>query len=148
MIKILWNCIGMNFNSIPNWCLYNKSTIPNWCRYNKTTHNTTLCINNTLPTIHNTHYTHTLAIKLTKINLVWKQHLMSTIRVLNLELFLPGKETTPPWLISIEGTTQKKVNPEFLLWRKQDQFLVSWLHPSLTQSALAHMVGLTTIHEI
>ncbi|CAA0814571.1 Unknown protein, partial [Striga hermonthica] len=43
---------------------------------------------------------------------------------------------------------QTTMNPEFLLWMRQDQILASWLLSSLSEPLLVTTVGLTTSREI
>ena len=93
--------------------------------------------------------THPIAVKLTEINyLIWKQQIMSTIRAFDLEPFLFEEQVVPPRLIATEETSQLKMNPVYLPWKRQDQLLASWLQSSLTESILGLVVGLTTSKQI
>lgn len=73
---------------------------------------------------------------------------MTTVRGYGLESFLIGDQQISEQHITVEGSTETSVNPEFLLWTRQDQLLSAWIQSSLTESTMVQIVGLTSSKEI
>ncbi|KAK6134026.1 hypothetical protein DH2020_032230 [Rehmannia glutinosa] len=79
---------------------------------------------------------------------MWKQQILTAIRGYGLEHFIDGSSSAPAMSIQATDTSQKTVNPEFILWQRQDQLLAAWILSSLSESILIQMVGLYTSREI
>ena len=44
-------------------------------------------------------------------------------------------------LAGVNGSTQRIENPEYQIWRSQDQFLLGWLLSTLSEGILSHVVN-------
>ena len=54
-----------------------------------------------------------------------------------------GSDPCPPeFLVDAEG--KKTLNPEFTLWTKKDQYLLSWINFTLSEDVLSTVYGLDT----
>lgn len=90
-----------------------------------------------------------VTIKLNESNyLVWKHQILTAIKGYGLEAFITGSTAPPSRLIPGDSTDQLKVNPEFVVWQRQDQLLASWILSSLSDSLLVIMVGLESSREM
>lgn len=85
--------------------------------------------------------------KLTDKNfLIWKQHVESVIKASRLEQFVACPRVPPRFLS--DADQGDKVNPEFLDWEQQDQYLFSWLLTTLSDSVLPRVVGCVHLYQI
>lgn len=46
------------------------------------------------------------------------------------------------------GQVSTDLNPAYVLWRKKDQFVMSWLNASLTNKVISTLYGLTTSRQV
>ncbi|CAA0842233.1 Unknown protein [Striga hermonthica] len=90
-----------------------------------------------------------ISIKLTDSNyLKWKQQTYSAIVGYGLENFIAADSLPPPRFLSSGSGDPPALNPEFAIWVRQDQLLMSWLLSSLSKNLLIMMVGKTTSREV
>ena len=73
--------------------------------------------------------------------LVWRKQVLSTVRGHDLQDFLFGTGEVPAKFAELGDEELMKINPEFRLWERQDQLLVSWLLSSMTEGVLSRMVN-------
>ncbi|KAG8490330.1 hypothetical protein CXB51_015871 [Gossypium anomalum] len=87
-------------------------------------------------------------IKLTETNfLLWKHQLLFILEGYGLEGFVLGTVPTPPPFISGDDA-QLVENPAFLVHKKQDKFLASWLLSTVTDDILVHLTTAKTSLDI
>lgn len=105
-----------------------------------TTANLTPTIAASNPTLPPVQIHHLISVKLDNSNyLLWRTQFLPLLKGYELEGFVDGSNKCPA-----ETLTNNTINPEYIAWNKQDQILLGWLLSSLTESALAHVVGLQT----
>ncbi|KAH9766800.1 retrovirus-related pol polyprotein from transposon RE1 [Citrus sinensis] len=99
-----------------------------------------------------TTFTFTTPIKLDRSNyLIWKSQILSSVRANELESVLDGSRICPDqFLSSTQGnsTVASRENPQFAVWRKQDQMLLSWLLSSISVKILSLVVNSKTSYEL
>jgi Reverse transcriptase (RNA-dependent DNA polymerase)/gag-polypeptide of LTR copia-type/Integrase core domain/GAG-pre-integrase domain len=84
--------------------------------------------------------------KLTGSNyLSWQCQILPTIHGYNLSKFI---ESPPPEQTKIGASGQFEVNPEYVIWRRQDQLLLSWLRASFSDTILAQTFSCSTTLEL
>ena len=89
-----------------------------------------------------------LSLKLDQNNLSsWRSQVLPTIRAHGLEGFLLGNIPCPDQFLDStivngngETETIQITNQEFVSWTRHDQFLMSWLLSSMTESMLRHVI--------
>ena len=59
--------------------------------------------------------------------------------------FVEGTEPCPTKSFT-DSDGKEYTNPEYILWLKKDQFVMSWLNASLTDKVISTLYGLTTAH--
>lgn len=92
---------------------------------------------------------HPISFKLTERNyLVWEQQILATVRGYGLESFLTGEHTIPSQYLGTVGSTEMRLNPEYLSWHRQDQLLCAWIQSSLTESTVILVVGMKTSRDM
>ncbi|KAK5812864.1 hypothetical protein PVK06_028307 [Gossypium arboreum] len=98
------------------------------------------------PTVH--YFSKHDTIKLAEHNyLLWKHQLLLILEGYGLEGFVLGTIlSSPPFIIGFEG--QQLENPTFLVHKKQDKFLASWLLSTVTDDALVHLTTAKTSFDI
>uniref|UniRef100_A0A2N9FCJ3 GAG-pre-integrase domain-containing protein n=1 Tax=Fagus sylvatica TaxID=28930 RepID=A0A2N9FCJ3_FAGSY len=89
-----------------------------------------------------------VSIKLDETNyLLWRSQFVPILVANDLYGYVDGSITPPPTIInSTEG--KESPNPDFLSWRKTDQFVLSCINATLTQSILAQVLGHSTAHQV
>ncbi|KAL5716184.1 hypothetical protein ACHQM5_017910 [Ranunculus cassubicifolius] len=88
---------------------------------------------------------HLISVKLDDSNyLLWLTQFRPLLKGYELEKYVDGRSTCPPLLLA----NSTDINPDYSAWEKQDQILLGWLLSSLSESALAHVVGLNTSKEV
>ena len=82
----------------------------------------------------------------------WRSQILSSVRAHGLDDFLLGLRTAPQQYLTqggVNGGPQVQVaNPDFANWIRYDQFLVSWLVSSISESMLGHVNRCRTSAEI
>jgi hypothetical protein len=89
-----------------------------------------------------------VSLKLDETNyLLWRSQFVPILVANDLYGYVDGSITPPPTIInSTEG--KESPNPDFLSWRKTDQFVLSCINATLTQSILAQVLGHSTAHQV
>ena len=93
----------------------------------------------------------------------WRSMVLPSVRAFDLEDFLLGTRSCPMKFVSLqsgEGSSTsaaplqigsmiaQRINPEYLIWMRTDQALMSWLLTSISESMLGHVVHCTTASQI
>ena len=116
--------------------------------YVHTTNSATYTIPQTNPTTLN----FTVPIKLDRQNyLMWKSQVLPSIHGNELEGFINSTKPCPNKFLVVavdDQTVEVTVNPEYALWKKHDQLLLSWLLSSMNESVLSSVISCTTSYEI
>jgi hypothetical protein len=87
-----------------------------------------------------------ISIKLDESNyLLWRSQFVPILVANDLYGYVDGSVT--PLQTTIKSTEGKVIpNPNFLSWRKVDQFVLSCMNATLTQGILAQTLGHSTAH--
>ena len=81
---------------------------------------------------------HPLPIKLDRDNhILWHTQMENVIYANGFEDHIEGLRPCPPKTISTG-----EVNPDFLVWRRYDRMILSWIYSSLTPEVMGQIVGL------
>ena len=102
---------------------------------------------------------HMVTIKLSSTNyLLWRNQLLPLLHCQNLFSHIDGSATIPPITITPNSSSistddsstssNPQLNPAYTAWRLQDQRLLSLLFSSLTEEAMAEVLGLTTARDV
>ncbi|KAK9078295.1 hypothetical protein SSX86_002352 [Deinandra increscens subsp. villosa] len=96
---------------------------------------------------HNAAFFHALHIKLKPDNyLLWRNQILPILTFQNLLHHVDGSAVAPSPTVTTDG--KPVPNPEFISWNSDDQQTVIIIHTSLTEEAVAIVVGLPTAREI
>jgi hypothetical protein len=89
-------------------------------------------------------FTQPISLKLEGPNYIsWLSHVVPVIRRNDLMGFIDGEKTCPPQLLYDENG-QNVPNPNYTLWIRKDQFLLSWIISTLSEKVLSQVYGLDT----
>jgi hypothetical protein len=81
--------------------------------------------------------------------LAWKNQFGPIFRSHDLMGFVDGLEPCPAkFLLDDKGNATSTVDPDYLLWNKKDQFVLSVLNATLTEKLLSTIVGLNTARQV
>ena len=83
----------------------------------------------------------------------WIAQVLPSVRAYNLEGFLLGSIQPPTQFIDIPESNGSQsltctLNPNYIIWNRQDQYLVSWLLSSMSKSMLGHVTRCVRATEI
>ena len=85
---------------------------------------------------------HTLPIKFDRNNYVlWKTQMENVIFANGFEDYIDGLKVCPP-----KETNTGVLNPEFILWRRFDCMILTWIYSTLTLEIMGQIVGFQTSH--
>jgi len=77
----------------------------------------------------------------------WLSRFLPALRSNGLMGIVDGSDPCPPeFLVDAEG--KKTLNPEFTLWTKKDQYLLSWINFTLLEDVLSTIYGLDTLKQV
>jgi len=79
--------------------------------------------------------------------LQWQTQFMPALRTYDLMGIVDGSEPCPPQFL-VDDKDQKTLNPDYVLWTKRDQFLLSWINVTLTDKVLSTVYGLNTSKQV
>ena len=86
---------------------------------------------------------HHFPIKLDRDNyILWHTQMENVIYANGFEDHIEGLRPCPPKTISIG-----EVNPYFLVWKRYDHMILSWIYSFFTPDVMSQIVGLWTSHE-
>ncbi|KAB5516654.1 hypothetical protein DKX38_027302 [Salix brachista] len=93
---------------------------------------------------------HLISVKLDGSNyLGWVSQFLPVLRSNDLLSIVDGSETCPSkFLVDTNGQPTSKLDPNFVLWTKKDQYILSWLNATLSESILPTVFGLNTSKEV
>ena len=84
-----------------------------------------------------------VGVKLDRSNYVlWKSQVLPIVQAYDLEGFLFGTKTHP------SESLGDSANPDFVHWHRLDQFLLSWLLLTITESMLGHVLHCHTSYAV
>jgi hypothetical protein len=79
----------------------------------------------------------------------WRFQCYPILQTYDLLGFVEGTEPCPAkFLPDSNGQVSTDLNPAYVLWRKKDQFVMSWLNASLTDKVISTLYGLTTSRQV
>ncbi|XP_012846718.1 PREDICTED: uncharacterized protein LOC105966675 [Erythranthe guttata] len=85
--------------------------------------------------------------KLTRTNYpIWKAQILPYLKGQEVFGYVDGTIKAPPATLTVNGTSTP--NPEFTLWTKQDNLILSTINSSLTEEVLAQVYQSETSHAI
>ncbi|KAH9793888.1 hypothetical protein KPL71_004697 [Citrus sinensis] len=86
---------------------------------------------------------------------VARNQVLASIRGNRLEGYINGEKAAPTQFLTsgsyaetIGRVTQQVENPEYTIWRSQDQTLLSWLLSSITEGILSHVHSCNTAYDV
>ncbi|KAF9667292.1 hypothetical protein SADUNF_Sadunf15G0007400 [Salix dunnii] len=93
---------------------------------------------------------HLISVKLDGSNyLSWVSQFLPVLRSNDLLSIVDGSETCPSkFLVDSNGKPTLELDPKFTLWTKKDQYLLSWLNATLSETILPTVFGLNTSKEV
>lgn len=87
--------------------------------------------------------------KLTTNNyMLWKVQISTYLKGKDMFFFVDVTEIPPPKMIPSENHSSPKTNPDYLVWRKTDQLILSILFSSITNSIISHVISTGTFCEL
>lgn len=91
-----------------------------------------------------------VSIKLESSNyLLWVSQFLPILRSHDLMGMVDGTDPCPPkFHLDEEGKETTTINPDFAIWQKKDQYLLSWLNATLTENVLSSVYGLNTSQKV
>ncbi|KAL5823482.1 hypothetical protein ACOSQ3_021457 [Xanthoceras sorbifolium] len=82
----------------------------------------------------------------------WKMQILPVIRAFDLEDFVLNCKKCPDKYVSssaaLSNANEPVLNEDFLIWKKTDQLIVSWLFSTLSESVFGQITQCTTAFEI
>jgi hypothetical protein len=78
---------------------------------------------------------------------MWQSQVLPVLRSNDLLGIVDGTEPCPPRSLTNEQG-QSSVNPEYTIWNKKDQFILSWINATLSEAVLATVYGLNTSRQV
>ncbi|OIT06745.1 hypothetical protein A4A49_61418, partial [Nicotiana attenuata] len=85
---------------------------------------------------------HQLPVKLTSSNfLLWKTQFTPMVYACGLNHHIDGSKPMPTQFLD---DTNTKPNPDYMVWLREDQLVLSWIVVSVSESILPQLVGATT----
>ncbi|KAK9200295.1 hypothetical protein WN944_015492 [Citrus x changshan-huyou] len=102
-----------------------------------------------LPSVKEAHNAWKDAAHLDRSNyLLWRSQVLALIRGNRLEDFVTGARSVRLLLTEADGSTQQVENPEYQIWRSQDQTLLGWLLSSLSEGILSLVINCESSFDI
>lgn len=92
---------------------------------------------------------HPIILKLDHTNYAfWRAQVLPTIRAHGFEDFISPTAMPPAPILPSNSGALPCQNPEYAVWIRRDQFLLSWMLASIGESMLAHVVRCNTAREV
>jgi transposase InsO family protein len=112
--------------------------------------NTVTATNSTPPTFTFPNVTTFVYVKLEGPNYhMWLSQFLPVLRLHDLMGIVEGTEPCPPqFLLDDQGHVTLSVNPDFSIWTKKDQSILSWINATLTEKVLSMVYGLNTSRQV
>jgi hypothetical protein len=93
-------------------------------------------------------FTQFISLKLDSSNyLMWQSQVLPVLRSNDLLGIVDETEPSPPRFLTNEQG-ESIVNPEYTLWNKKDQLILSWINATLSEAVLATVYGLNTSRQV
>jgi hypothetical protein len=83
--------------------------------------------------------------------ITWSNQVILILKTNDLMVFVDGSEPCPPkYVLDAQGQATATLSPNFMLWTKKDQFVLSWLNASLSLSekVMSTTFGVTSVMEV
>ncbi|KAH9647867.1 retrovirus-related pol polyprotein from transposon RE1 [Citrus sinensis] len=87
--------------------------------------------------------------------MLWRNQVLASIRGNRLEGYINGEKAAPNQFLTsgsytetMGRVTQQVENPEYTIWRSQDQTLLSWLLGLITEGILSHVHSCNTAYDV
>jgi hypothetical protein len=101
-----------------------------------------------LPTFTFQNNAHLVSIKLKGPNyLGWTTQFIPALKSNDLLGIVDGSKPYPPKVV-VNAEGKETPNPEFIVWNKKDQYLLSWLNSTLSEKVLPTVYGLDTAKQV
>ena len=85
---------------------------------------------------------HALPIKLDRNNyILWRTQMENVVFANGFEDHIEGLKICPP-----QKTSSGETNPDFVMWRRFDRMILSWIYSSLTPEIMGQIVGYQSSH--
>jgi hypothetical protein len=79
----------------------------------------------------------------------WTTQFVPALSTHDLLSIVDGSEVCPSkFTVDAESKPTTTINPNFLVWRKKDQFVLAWLNATLSEKVLSMVYGLTTAQQV
>ncbi|KAL5742812.1 hypothetical protein ACOSP7_029544 [Xanthoceras sorbifolium] len=94
-----------------------------------------------------------LPVKLNRVNYIhWKALVLPAIRAMELEGFINGERLCPNKFVEVSSATglesEMVVNGKYLIWRRSDQLLQSWLMSTLSEGLIGEVTECLSALEV
>jgi len=81
--------------------------------------------------------------------ITWSNQVIPILKTNDLMGFMDGYEPCPPkYVLDAQGQATATLSPNFLLWTKKDQFVLSRLNASLSEKVMFTTFGVTSAKEV
>ena len=81
--------------------------------------------------------------------ITWVNQIVPILKTNDLMGFVYGSEPCPSkFLVDDKGIVTTTLSPEFILWTKKDQFVLSWINSTLTEKVMASTFNVTNAQQI
>jgi hypothetical protein len=81
--------------------------------------------------------------------ITWVNQIVPILKTNDLMGFVDGSEPCPSkFLVDDKGIVTTTLSPEFILWTKKDQFVLSWINSTLTEKVMASTFSVTNAQQI
>jgi len=81
--------------------------------------------------------------------ITWSNQMIPILKTNDLMGFVDGSEPCPPkYVLDDKGTTTATLSPNFRLWTKKDQFVLSWINATLLEKVMSTTFGVTSAKEV
>lgn len=92
---------------------------------------------------------HPIVLKLDRTNYsFWRAQVLPTIRAHGFEEYISATVMPPSPLLPSQSGAAPRPNPEYQIWIRRDQFLLSWMLASIGESMLGHVVRCNTARDV
>jgi hypothetical protein len=79
----------------------------------------------------------------------WTTQFIPALKSHDLLSIVDGSEVCPTqFLVDSTGKLTSDINPTYLVWQKNDQFILAWLNATLDEKVLSSVYGLTTSTQV
>jgi len=81
--------------------------------------------------------------------ITWSNQMIPILKTNDLMGFVDGFESCPPkYVLDDKGIATATLSPNFRLWAKKDQFVLSWINATLSEKVMSTTFGVTSAKEV